>query len=184
MDVILVPGLWLDGASWEKVVPALEEAGHRPLALTLPGMVADADRARITLADHVDAVVAEIDLCEGQVVLVGHSAGAGICHAAAGARPDRVARTIYVGGPLAGDFPAVNGEVPLPDWSAFDADDLTDLDRDAFRARAVPSPEQVVRGLRELGTPRDVEFVDLPTGHWPQLTRPDDLAQAILRAIR
>ena len=28
-----------------------------------------------------------------------------------------------------------------------------------------------------------VEYVDLPTGHWPQFTRPDDLAAAILAAI-
>ena len=31
--------------------------------------------------------------------------------------------------------------------------------------------------------PRDVEYVDLPTGHWPQFTRPLDLGQAILAAI-
>jgi pimeloyl-ACP methyl ester carboxylesterase len=229
VDVILVPGLWLDGTSWEKVVPTLEEAGHRAHAMTLPGMVAGADRASITLADHVGAVVAEIDFCDGQVVLVGHSAGAGICHAAVDARPDRVARGIYVGGfptgdgsPMADDFPAANGEVPLPDWSAFGPEDLTDLDdaaRDAFRARALPSPEQVVRGpqrltderrytvpvtaianeyttdmlrdwiakdmapVREFSKIRDVEFVDLPTGHWPQFTRPADLATAILAAI-
>jgi pimeloyl-ACP methyl ester carboxylesterase len=229
VDVILVPGLWLDGTSWEKVVPALEEAGHRAHAMTLPGMVADADRAGITLADHVHAVAAEIDFCAGQVVLVGHSAGAGICHAVVDARPDRVARAIYVGGfptgdgsPMADDFPAVNGEVPFPDWSAFGAEDLTDLDdeaRDAFRARALPSPEQVVLGpqrltderryqvpvtviateftsemlrdwigrdlapVREFGKLRDLELVDLPTGHWPQFTRPDDLARTILTAI-
>ena len=34
MDVILVPGLWLDGASWERVVPPLEQAGHRVRPLT------------------------------------------------------------------------------------------------------------------------------------------------------
>jgi len=28
-----------------------------------------------------------------------------------------------------------------------------------------------------------VEYVDLPTGHWPQFTRPDDLAAVILAAI-
>jgi uncharacterized damage-inducible protein DinB len=31
---------------------------------------------------------------------------------------------------------------------------------------------------------REVEFVDLPTGHWPQFTRPADLAQAIVTSIR
>ena len=56
MDIILIPGLWLDGSSWDKVVPVLERAGHRTYALTLPGMESkDADLSRITLRDHVAA---------------------------------------------------------------------------------------------------------------------------------
>jgi pimeloyl-ACP methyl ester carboxylesterase len=223
VDIILVPGLWLDGSSWEKVVPALEAAGHRAHPLTLPGLAPGEDPATVTLADHVQAVVKEIDSGSGEVVLVGHSVGCGICHAAVDARPDRVARAIYVGGfptgdggRLGDDFPAENGAVPLPDWSAFADEELADLDRDAFRARALPSPEQVVRGpqrltderrydvpvtavateyttatlrewiaadmapVREFTRIRDVEYVDLPTGHWPQLTRTDDLAAIIL----
>jgi pimeloyl-ACP methyl ester carboxylesterase len=232
MDIILVPGLWLDGSSWERVVPTLEQAGHRTHALTLPGMESkDADRSRITLRDHVGAVVDAIDSCgaDGQVVLVGHSAGCGIAHAAVDARPDRVARVVYVGGfptgdgdTLADEFPVQNGEIPLPDWSDFEEEDLVDLDdqgRRAFRERAIPSPAQVTsdpqqlsderrydvpvtviatefisemlrewidQGLapvRELAKLRDVEYVDLPTGHWPQLTRPEELARAILTAM-
>ncbi len=34
--------------------------------------------------------------------------------------------------------------------------------------------------VSEIARIRDVEYVDLPTGHWPQFTRPQDLAQAIL----
>jgi pimeloyl-ACP methyl ester carboxylesterase len=137
-----------------------------------------------------------------------------------------VARAVYVGGfptgdgsPLADDFPADNGEVPLPDWSFFGDEDLRDLDKPAFRARAVPSPERVIRGPQRLSDERrhdvpvtavateytaamlrewisagmapvseftrirDVEYVDLPTGHWPQFTRPDDLAKIILAAV-
>jgi pimeloyl-ACP methyl ester carboxylesterase len=226
MDVILVPGLWLDGASWEKVVPALQAAGHKPRALSLPGMVVGADRPQVTLRDHVDAVVDEIDRCDGSVVLVGHSVACGVCHAAVDARPDRVARAVYIGGfptadgdALGDGFPVEDGEIPLPDWSFFGEEDLRDLDRDVFRARAIPSPEQVVRGpqrladerrydvpvtavateytaaqlqgwisqgmapVREFARSRDVEYVDLPTGHWPQFTRPDDLAVAILGAV-
>ena len=102
MDIILIPGLWLDGSSWDEVVPVLEQAGHRTHALTLPGMESkDADRSEITLRDHVDAVIAAIDSvdpADGKVVLVGHSAGGAIAHAAVDARPDRVARVVYVGG--------------------------------------------------------------------------------------
>jgi pimeloyl-ACP methyl ester carboxylesterase len=118
----------------------------------------DADRSRITLRDHVDAVVEAVDACDpagGKVVLVEHSAGCGTDHAAADARPDRVARAVHIGGFPTGDglalvdgFPVEKGEVPLPAWSDFEEGDL----------------------------------VDLPTGHWPQFTRPKELVQAILRA--
>ena len=51
MDVILIPGFWLTGASWDPVVPALEAAGHRVRALTLPGKGdAPGDPTRIGLA--------------------------------------------------------------------------------------------------------------------------------------
>ena len=162
MEVILIPGLWLDGSSWDAVVPVLEQAGHRTHALTLPGMESkDADRSEITLRDHVDAVVEAIDrLDPAEVVLVGHSAGGAIAHAAVDARPERVARVVYVdsgplgeGGVINDEFPAEDGEVPLPDWSVFDEEDLVDLDdelREAFRERAIPSPVRVTRDPQQL----------------------------------
>ena len=233
MDVLLISGLWLDGSSWDEVVPALEQAGHRTHPLTLPGMESkDADRSQITLRDHVDAVVEVVDSldpADGKVVLVGHSAGGAIAHAAVDARPDRVARVVYVDGVPMGDgdavadgYPAENGEVPLPDWSAFEEEELVDLDdeaRAAFRERAIPSPEHVTRDpqqlsderrydvpvtvictefpsemlrgwieqglapVREFTKIRDVQYVDLPTSHWPQFTRPKELGRAILASI-
>ena len=51
MDIVLIPGLWLDGSSWDEVIPSLQQAGHRTHALTLPGMESkDADRTKITCA--------------------------------------------------------------------------------------------------------------------------------------
>lgn len=231
MDIIMVPGLWLDGASWADVVPTLEAAGHRAHPLTLPGMESkDADRSGITLQDHVDAVVAAIDACDPaeKVALVGHSLGCGIAYAAVDARTDRVARAILIGGFPTGDgdsgpdFSAENGEAPMPDFSDFDEADMADMDdaaRAAFRERSIPSPERVTRDPQRLSDERrydvpvtaiateyttamlrewiaqgeesvqefkkihDVDYVDLHTGHWPQFTRPDDLARAILAAI-
>ncbi|HEY4152712.1 MAG TPA: alpha/beta fold hydrolase, partial [Pseudolysinimonas sp.] len=135
MDIILIPGFWLDGDSWNAVAAPLRDAGHSIHALTLPGLESKtADRANITFQDHVDAVTAAIDAIDGPVVLVGHSGGGAIAWGAVDARPDRVARVIYVdSGPLAeggvvnDELPVVNGEVPLPDWSAFEDDDLIDL---------------------------------------------------------
>jgi len=230
MDIILIPGFWLDASSWDEIVPVLEQAGHHTHPLTLPGMEStNADRAEITLRDHVDAVVAAIDSLDpaaGKVVLVGHSGGGAVAYAAVDARPGRVARVVYVdsgplgqGGVINDELPAENGEIPLPDWALFEDEDLVDIDerlRAAFRERAIPTPEHVASDpqqlsderrygvpvtviacelpsaklrewiqqghpyVRELAKIRDVEYVDLPTGHWPQFTRPKDLGQAIL----
>src|SRR6266516_1694308 len=212
MDIILIPGFWLDASSWDEVIPALRQAGHGVHALTLPGMESkDADRSQITLRDHVDAVVEAID------------------YAAADARPSRVARVVYVdslpmgdGGLINDELPVENGEVPLPDWSLFEKEDLVDLDDDlraAFRERAIPTPAHVASdrqrlsderrfdvpatviacefssaqvrewmaqdhpAMRELAKIRDVGFIDLPTGHWPQFTKPAELGQAILASV-
>lgn len=231
MDVVLVPGFWLKGSSWEPVLPALRAAGHRPHALTLPGLEsADARRRGIGLRDHVDAVVAAIDSIEGPVALVGHSGGGAIVHAAVDARPDRVVRAIYVdSGPLADglrindELPTVGDDLPLPDWAEFSDADLTDLDdelRRKLRRIAVPEPRAVAFDRQELSDERrydvpvtiitctfpsaamreaisagavftaelskirDYEVVDLPTGHWPQFTRPQELAEALVAALR
>ncbi|KIC65904.1 alpha/beta fold hydrolase [Pseudarthrobacter phenanthrenivorans] len=230
MDIILVPGFWLDASSWDAVTPALDAAGHRPRPLTLPGKEsADANRAGITLQDHIDAVVEAIDNAPGKVVLVGHSGGGAIIHGAVDARPGKVERAIYVdsgplgeGGVINDELPAEGDDVPLPPWESFDDADLVDLDdqlRQAFRARAVPEPRGVAYGRQHLhderryGVPAtviacefpsamlrewmaagnpfvaelarvgDVEFVDLPTGHWPQFTKPAELGRAIVAAV-
>ena len=230
MDIILVPGFWLDASSWEEVTPALEAAGHRTHPLTLPGKESvDAARAGINLQDHIDAVVEVLDGLPGKVVLVGHSGGGAIIHGAVDARPDKVARAVYVdsgplgeGGVINDELPAVVDDVPLPPWEDFDDADLVDLDaglRQAFRDRAIPEPRGVAYGkqqlhderryevpatviacefpsamirewiaaghpfVAELAKVRDVEYIDLPTGHWPQFTKPEQLAGAILKAV-
>ncbi|KLD29516.1 hypothetical protein TB15x_23675, partial [Xanthomonas perforans] len=92
MDVILVPGLWLDASSWDDITPALEAAGHRPHSMTLPGpAVGD-----LVIDDWVDAVVSEIDRLGENVVLVGHSGGGNVVWGAADRRPAQVARVILV----------------------------------------------------------------------------------------
>jgi pimeloyl-ACP methyl ester carboxylesterase len=230
MDIILVPGFWLDASSWDAVTPALTAAGHTVHPLTLPGkQSADADQAGIGLRTHIDAVVNVIDRFDKPVVLVGHSGGGAIIYGAIDARPDRVVRAIYVdsgplgeGGVINDEFPPEGDGLPLPPWDFFDAESLTDLTdelRDAFRARAVPEPAGVATDAQhlsderrfdvpatvitcefpsaqlkqmmaeghpyvaELARIRDVEFVDLPTGHWPQFTKPVELGRALVAAV-
>jgi pimeloyl-ACP methyl ester carboxylesterase len=230
MDIILVPGFWLDASSWEEVTPPLAAAGHAVHPLTLPGLEAvDAPRAGIGLRTHIDAVVAQIDSFDDPVVLVGHSGGGAIIHGAVDARPDRVARAIYVdsgplgeGGVINDELPDDGDDVPLPPWELFDDEDLVDLDADLramFRARAIPQPKGVAQDrqhladerrfevpatviacefpssmlqemieaghpyVAELGRIKDVEYVDLRTGHWPQFTKPAELGAAIHAAV-
>lgn len=230
MDIILVPGFWLDASSWDEVAPTLEAAGHRPLPLTLPGLEsAETSRAGIGLRDHIDAVTAALDGLDGKAVLVGHSGGGAIIHGVVDARPDKVERAIYVdSGPLGegnvinDELPADGDDIPLPPWDGFEDADLVDLDdgfREALRERAIPQPkgvaydQQHLHDERRYGVPatviacefpssmlrewiaaghpfvaelariHDVEYVDLPTGHWPQFTRPAALAKAILAAV-
>jgi pimeloyl-ACP methyl ester carboxylesterase len=230
MDVILIPGFWLDASSWQQVTPILEAAGHTVHPLTLPGLESvDADRSGIGLREHIAAAVAVVVSLPGRPVLVGHSGGGAIAHGVADARPDRIARVVYVdAGPLAeGDaindeLPVEGDEIPLPAWELFTDEDLVDLDdelRAAFRARAIPEPARVATDemvlsderrydvpitiiscefpsallkewiagespfTRELAQVRRVDYIDLPTGHWPQFTKPVQLGQAIVAAI-
>jgi hypothetical protein len=37
--------------------------------------------------------------------------------------------------------------------------------------------------VQELAKVRDVKYVDLPTGHWPQFTKPKELAEVILTSV-
>jgi pimeloyl-ACP methyl ester carboxylesterase len=134
MDIILVPGLWLDASSWDDVALTLRDSGHRVHPMTMPGLGDTAPD--IGMADWVAAVVALVDDLEGPVVLVGHSGGGNVVWGAADARPDRVSRVIFVDTvPPApdrgiGDFDVVDGVVPFPGWDHFPDEDVHDLDDD------------------------------------------------------
>lgn len=165
MEMVLVPGFWLGADAWREVTPVLERSGHRPHPLTLPGLASrEDDRGDIGVQDHVEAIVGAIDEVGDaearDVVLVGHSAAGPLAYAAAGQRPDRIARTVYVdswplgpGQTIPSGLTPVGGEVELPDWDDFDDADLVDLTeelREMFRNVAIPEPGGVVTGPIEL----------------------------------
>ena len=81
--------------------------------------------------------------CPALVVLVGHSGGGNVAYGAADARPDRVARVVFVdtfppadGGSI-WEFPIVDGVIPFPGWDFFDEQEVADLD-ESTRAAAGP----------------------------------------------
>lgn len=227
MDVILIPGFWLDATAWDDLVPTVREAGHEPHAVTLPGL-APPDPG-VGLRDQVHFVVELVDAADGPVVLVGHSGGGAVAHAVVDARPDRIAKVIYVdsgplgdGGLINDGLVAVDGMVPLPPRDEFDPDSVVDMDDElwaAFEARALPTPAKVATERQVLTDPRrydipvtviacemseatlrellanghpyvselaavkDFEIVDLPTGHWPMLSKPAELAALVAAAL-
>lgn len=141
MDIILIPGLWLDASSWDDVAPSLTSAGHRVHPLTLPGV--GSPSSDIGIADWVEAVTATVDELDGPVVVVGHSGGGNVAWAAADARPDKVARVVFVDtvppapGRGINEFEIVDGVVPFPGWDFFPEADVYDLDAET-RARTTP----------------------------------------------
>lgn len=149
MDIILIPGLWLDASSWEDVIPTLEEAGHRAHPLTLPGLDEPASTsATIGIADWIAAAVTAVDAVTGDVVVVGHSGGGNVAWGVADARPERLNRVVFIDtvppppGSGISEFEIVDGVVPFPGWEFFPDEDVSDLD-DATRARTAPLTHSV-----------------------------------------
>ena len=96
-NIILVHGLWADGSSWSKVIPTLEKAEHKVIAVQLP---------LHSLADDVATVKRAIDLVGGPTILVGHSNG-GFVITNAGYNNQNVTGLVYVAalGPDEGETP-------------------------------------------------------------------------------
>lgn len=169
MDILLVAGLWLDGSAWDDVVPVLEELGHHPVPLTLPGQ--GDGSASATLDDQVAAILAAVDAAPEKPMVVGHSAASSLAWLAADARPQKVAKVALIGGfpaadgePYADLFEPKNGVMPFPGWAPFEGPDSADLDEDTKRAiasAAVPVPAGVTKGVVRLANERrfDVPLV-------------------------
>lgn len=171
--IILVPGFWLGEWAWDEVAQALRAAGHDVRALTLPGLEAkDADRADVTIEDHVQAIVNAVQAADAPPVLVLHSAAGFAGYAASDRVPDRIAAMVYVDtapgkGPLDPDFEGA--EKPM-EWSDIEAeenlDGLAEEQKQAFRERAVPEPGGVIREGVELSNDarRDIPSTLICTG--------------------
>lgn len=220
--IVLVPGFWLGAWAWDDVAAALRADGHDVTPLTLPGLESqDADRASVTFADHVDAIVAAVEAAGAPAVLAVHSGAGATGYAASDRIPEHIAAMVYVdSGPataaLDASFDAP--EKPLV-WEEIEAeenlDGLSDEQKDTFRQRSVPEPGGAIRGAAQLTNDarldipttaictgftsaqykaaieegytwlagfkdlRNVDWIDLPTSHWPMWSRPGELAQII-----
>jgi pimeloyl-ACP methyl ester carboxylesterase len=86
MNIVLVHGNWVDGSSWSKVIPILQNAGHKVIAVQLP---------LHSLADDIATVKRAIDFVGGPVILVAHSYG-GYVITNAGYNDPNVKGLVYV----------------------------------------------------------------------------------------
>jgi pimeloyl-ACP methyl ester carboxylesterase len=117
MNFLFVHGAWHSAAHWNKVAEQLVTAGHRVLAVDLPGSGLDAVYPRsylrndaaglatepspiagIRLDDYCTAVVPRVEALarHGKVTLVGHSFGGLTTTRVAEAVPDLIDRLVYL----------------------------------------------------------------------------------------
>ena len=155
MDIVLIPGLWLDGTAWDGVLPELETLGHRGIPVTLPGQGDGASAA--SYDDQAGAVLAAIDSAEGAPLVVGHSAASTLAWVGADQRPEAITGVVLIGGfPTTGgaayaDFFEPTGDgVPFPGWEPFagpDSDDMSPELKAEVAASTHPVPVGVTKGI-------------------------------------
>ena len=130
-EFVLVPGAWLGGWAWKKVVPLLEAKGHSAHPVTLTGMgervhLASKDAGIETAIQDVLNVIEYDDLDD--LVLVGHNFGEG---RGRGSRPRAGA----------GEVGPILGRVPTHEGGQDPAGEFHRLLRSA-RVRPSPSPRR------------------------------------------
>jgi pimeloyl-ACP methyl ester carboxylesterase len=111
---VLIHGAWHGGWCWDRVAPALRNAGHEVHAPTLTGL---SERAHLLtplvgLETHVEDVVRLIDVLGLNVVLVGHSYAGQVVTAVADRRPQAVARRVYLDAFVGSDGEAARDLLP------------------------------------------------------------------------
>ena len=101
---LLVHGSWHSAWNWHKVVPLLENAGHRAIAIDLPGMGRDKTPvAGITLDHSVQRILDELDKSDDPLILVGHSKNGILISQAAEYRPEKMEKLVYLAAYLVPD---------------------------------------------------------------------------------
>lgn len=94
---VLIHGDWHGGWCWKKVVPFVQQAGHRVLAPDLPGH--GQDRTPLSVVTQERIFQRLNDLLDGEVepvILVGHSSGGMLITVLANLRPEKVKTLVYL----------------------------------------------------------------------------------------
>jgi len=157
-SIVLVPGFWLGAWAWDEVAAALRADGHEVTAVTLPGLEsADADRSKITMSDHVEAICDAVRAAGAPVVLAVHSGAGAPGYGASDRVPELIAAMVYVDtgpakGALDADFKDLEKPLPSPKELAENEnlDGLSEEQLATFRRRAIPEPGAALREAARL----------------------------------
>ena len=157
-SIVLVPGFWLGAWAWDEVAAALRADGHEVTAVTLPGLEsADADRSKITMSDHVEAICDAVRAAGVPVVLAVHSGAGAPGYGASDRVPELIAAMVYVDtgpakGALDADFKDLEKPLPSPKELAENEnlDGLSEEQLETFRRRAIPEPGAALREAARL----------------------------------
>ena len=166
--IVLVPGFWLGAWAWDEVATTLRADGHKVTAVTLPGLEsANADRSKITMSDHVEAICKAVRAAGAPVVLAVHSGAGAPGYGASDRVPELIAAMVYVDtGPAKGalDPDFKDAEKPLPSPKELAENEnlsgLTEQQLETFRRRAIPEPGAA---LRETATLTNDARLDVPS---------------------
>jgi len=226
---VLVPGAWLGGWAWKKVVPLLEERGHEACAVTLTGM---GDRVHLaskevgieTAIQDVLNVIKYNDL--DNFILVGHSFAGKVVAAVADRVPKKVRVLLYLDAfrpmkvrtPQGAFDPSEFGPPPPGSWTIPLTEEILDNigkdvkgpDRKWIMSKATPWPMKHSTDSVTLSENFDTvksayifctgggdgEYLDeilkgkwgkldgphkvIESGHWPMITKPDELVEDML----
>jgi pimeloyl-ACP methyl ester carboxylesterase len=113
---VLVHGAWHGGWCWKKLMPLLQDGGHRVFAPTLTGL---GERGHllspaIDLTTHVQDITAVLEYEDlREVILVGHSYGGMVISGVAETATRRLAQLVYLDAFLPQDGKAIKDYAPL-----------------------------------------------------------------------
>jgi pimeloyl-ACP methyl ester carboxylesterase len=94
---LLIHGDWHGGWCWNRVVPLLQQAGHRVLAPDLPGHGQDhTPLSALTPQSSLNFLLELLDAQNEPVILVGHSSGGVLLTQLAERRPEKIKLLVYL----------------------------------------------------------------------------------------